>query len=142
MEHHLNIWRTLLLLGFINYEILLLLHIWSRGGGRHYFQNCILTVLPGQIKSIPLLTTAFFCAVGLIVTGFGFGPGGLIGVMVGCGSVKEGMNEFQNAIFSGSMFFSIDVVGFNEIYSLYSLYAGHVAVSVGFLNKKINSIKI
>ena len=56
-------------------------------------------------------------------------------ILFGCGSVKEGMNEFQNAIFSGSMFFCMDVFGLNEIYCLsLRVYAGQSDASVGFLH--------
>ena len=61
---------------------------------------------PGQ-KSLLLSVMASFSPVGLIVTGAGEGfvVGGTVGAFVGWVSVKAGTSEFQNAIFSGSMFF-------------------------------------
>ena len=84
--------------------------------------------------SLLLLVTASFCPVGLMVTGIG----GAIGVTVGSGSVKEETSEFQNAIFSGSIFFLTEgALGLNEIYSSsLRVYAGHWAeTSVGFLHQ-------
>ena len=52
-----------------------------------------------------------------MVTGIGFVVGGAMGVKVGSGSVKEKTSEFQNAIFSGSIFFLTEDVRLNEIYS-------------------------
>ena len=52
-----------------------------------------------------------------MVTGIGFVVGGAMGVKVGSGSVKEETSEFQNAIFSGSIFFLTEDVRLNEIYS-------------------------
>jgi len=87
--------------------------------------------------SLLLLATASFCPVGLMGTGVGFVVGGAIGVKVGSGSVKEETSEFQNAIFSGSIFFLMEDVGLNEIYSSsLRVYAGQLFESpVGFLHQ-------
>ena len=52
-----------------------------------------------------------------MVNGIGFVVGGAVGITAGSGSVKEGTSEFQNAIFSGSIFFWTEDAGLNEIYS-------------------------
>lgn len=72
-----------------------------------------------------------------MVTVIGFVVGGAVGVKVGSGSVKEETSEFQNAIFSGSIFFLTEDVRLNEIYSSsLRVYAGQVfESSVGFLHQ-------
>ena len=71
------------------------------------------------------------------MTGTGFVVGGAVGITTGSGSVKDETSEFQNAIFSGSIFFLTEDFGLNEIYSLSSrVYAGQLAgSSVGFLHQ-------
>lgn len=75
-------------------------------------------------------------------TGTGFVVGGVVGITAGSGSVKEETSEFQNAIFSGSIFFLTEDAGLNEIYfSSLRVYAGHlVESSVGFLHQTLRSI--
>lgn len=72
-----------------------------------------------------------------MVTGTGSVVGGAVGITVGSGSVKEETSEFQNAIFSGSIFFLTEDAGLNEIYcSSWRVYAGQLAESsVGFLHE-------
>jgi len=72
----------------------------------------------------------------------GFVVGGIVGITAASGFVKEGTSEFQNAIFSGSIFFLTEDVGLNEIYSSsLRVYAGHlVELSVGFLQQTWRSI--
>ena len=82
-----------------------------------------------------LLATASFCPVGPMVTGAGFVVGGAVGITVGSDSVKDETSEFQNAMFSGSIFFLMEEFRLNEIYfSSSRVYAGQFAgSSVGFL---------
>lgn len=89
-----------------------------------------------------LLPTASFCPVGPMVTGTGSVVGGAVGITVGSGSVKEETSEFQNAIFSESIFFLTEGSGLNEIYcSSWRVYAGQLAESsVGFLHETLRSI--
>ena len=99
----------------------------------------VLKILHTQGWKVLLLSdvAASFSPVGLIVAGVPV-DGGWVSVV----SVKAETSEFQNAIFSGSMFFWMEDDGLNEIYCLsLRVYAGQLVPftsAVGFLYQIIN----